>query len=203
MSSSLAHADGVTTAARYAFLARVTEKIATRAPVVVVTVQPGAFPAAGPAAAAGEQFDVELNLPPRRVEVTAKTTEKSSRVSLSDADIIVSGGRGVGSAEGFTKLVEALADRLGAAVGATRAVVDAGWRPYSEQVGQTGKTVQPTAYLAVGISGAVQHLSGMNKSKYILAINSDPDAPIFKITDCGVAGDVGQVVPAILEKLKQ
>lgn len=198
---SLTHADGATTAARYAYLARVTEKVETRSSVVVVTVKPGAFPAAGPLAAVAEQFDVDLKLPPRRVEVSGKKTEKSSRVSLSDADIVVSGGRGVGSAEGFTELVEALADQLGAAVGATRAVVDAGWRPYSEQVGQTGKTVQPTAYVAVGISGAVQHLSGMNKSKYILAVNSDPDAPIFKITDCGIAGDVRQVVPAILKKL--
>jgi electron transfer flavoprotein alpha subunit len=200
---SLAHADGVTTAERYACLARVTEKVETRSPVVVATIKPGALSAAGPAAAAGEQFDVELKLPPRRVEVIAKTAEKSSRVALADADIVVSGGRGVGSAEGFTKFVEALADQLGAAVGATRAVVDAGWRPYSEQVGQTGKTVQPKAYLAVGISGAVQHLSGMNKSKYILAINSDPDAPIFKIADCGIPGDVSQVVPAILKKLKE
>jgi electron transfer flavoprotein alpha subunit len=201
---SLKHADGITTAERYTCLARVTEKIQTPAPIVVATIKPGAFPAASAQEApSGEQFDVELKLPPRRVEVTARVTEKSSRVSLSDAEIVVSGGRGVGTAEGFTRLVEALADQLGAAVGATRAIVDAGWRPYSEQVGQTGKTVQPKAYLAIGISGAVQHLSGMNKSQYILAVNSDPDAPIFKITDCGIAGDVSQVVPAILKKLKE
>ena len=139
----------------------------------------------------------------RRLQVTGKTTEKSSRISLSEAEIVVSGGRGVGSAEGFTQYVEGLADRLGAAVGATRAIVDAGWRPYSEQVGQTGKTVQPKVYIAIGISGAVQHLSGMNKSKVIVAINRDAEAPIFKIADYGIVGDVNQLVPAILEELKK
>jgi electron transfer flavoprotein alpha subunit len=191
------------TAQRYTYLARVTETIEATAPIAVVTIKPGVFNPVSPRAEAAEQFDVELNLPTPRLKVTGKTTERSSRVSLTEAEIVVSGGRGVGSAEGFTQYVEALADQLGAAVGATRAIVDAGWRPYSEQVGQTGKTVQPKTYIAIGISGAVQHLSGMNKSKTIVAINRDAEAPIFKIADYGIVGDVTQLVPAILTELKK
>ncbi|WP_433966711.1 electron transfer flavoprotein subunit alpha/FixB family protein [Tunturiibacter gelidiferens] len=191
------------TAQRYTFLARVTETIESTAPIAVVTVKPGVFNPASPLAQAAEQFDVDLNLPAPRLKVTDKTVERSSRVGLTEAEIVVSGGRGVGSAEGFTQYVEALADQLGAAVGATRAIVDAGWRPYSEQVGQTGKTVQPKTYIAIGISGAVQHLSGMNKSKTIVAINRDAEAPIFKIADYGIIGDVTQLVPAILTELKK
>ncbi len=191
------------TAQRYSYLARVTETIETNGPVAVVSIKPGVFNPATPGAEAAEQFDAELNLPTPRLNVTGKTVERSSRVGLAEADIVVSGGRGVGSAEGFTQYVEALADQLGAAVGATRAIVDAGWRPYSEQVGQTGKTVQPKLYIAIGISGAVQHLSGMNKSKTIVAINRDAEAPIFKIADYGIVGDVPQLVPAILEELKK
>ena len=190
-------------AQHYTYLARVTETIEATGPVAVVTIKPGIFNAAAPRAAAAEQFDVDLNLPTPRLQVTGRTAERSSRVGLAEAEIVVSGGRGVGSAEGFTQYVEALADQLGAAVGATRAIVDAGWRPYSEQVGQTGKTVQPKLYIAVGISGAVQHLSGMNKSKTIVAINRDAEAPIFKIADYGIVGDVPQLVPAILTELKK
>jgi len=190
------------TAERYTYLARVTEKVEAQG-TVVVTVKPGAFAATAPGRVAAEQFDVDLELPPRRVRVTGKTSEKSARVPLSEADVVVSGGRGVGSAENFTKLVEGLADQVGGAVGATRAIVDAGWRPYAEQVGQTGKTVQPKAYIAIGISGAVQHLSGMSKSKYIVAINKDAEAPIFKIADYALVGDVNQIVPAILEELRK
>jgi len=190
-------------AEHYTYLARVTETVEATGPVVVVSVKPGVFAAAASRSVAAEQFDVDLNLPSRRLQVTGKTAEKSSRISLSEADIVVSGGRGVGSAEGFTQYVEGLADRLGAAVGATRAIVDAGWRPYSEQVGQTGKTVQPKVYIAIGISGAVQHLSGMNKSKVIVAINRDAEAPIFKIADYGIVGDVNQLVPAIIDELKK
>jgi electron transfer flavoprotein alpha subunit len=191
------------TAQRYTFLARVTETIESNAPIAVVTIKPGVFNPATPKTEAAEQFDVDLNLPTPRLKVTGKTAERSSRISLTEAEIVVSGGRGVGSAEGFTQYVEALADQLGAAVGATRAIVDAGWRPYSEQVGQTGKTVQPKTYIAIGISGAVQHLSGMNKSKTIVAINRDAEAPIFKIADYGIIGDVTQLVPAILTELKK
>ncbi len=200
---SVVDANGTLTAERYTYLARVTEKVEADAPVVVVTIKQGAFTAAMPGNQVAEQFDVDLNLPQRRVQITGKATEKSSRIALTEADIVVSGGRGVGSAEGFATLVEGLADQLGAAVGATRAIVDAGWRPYQEQVGQTGKTVQPKAYIAIGISGAVQHLSGMSKSKCIVAINKDADAPIFKIADYGIVGDVNQIVPAMIAELQK
>ena len=190
-------------AQHYTYLARVTETIEATGPIAVVTIKPGVFNPAAPRTEAAEQFDVDLNLPTPRLQVTGRTAERSSRVGLAEAEIVVSGGRGVGSAEGFTQYVEALADHLGAAVGATRAIVDAGWRPYSEQVGQTGKTVQPKTYIAIGISGAVQHLSGMNKSKTIVAINRDAEAPIFKIADYGIVGDVPQIVPAILTELKK
>ncbi|MCP2013078.1 electron transfer flavoprotein alpha subunit [Deinococcus sp. HSC-46F16] len=190
-------------AQRYTYLARVTETVEAEAPVIVVTVKPGSFAPAQAAGAAGEQYDVELDLPAPRVEVTGKSVEKSSRVALTEADVIVTGGRGVGSPENFSAYVEGLADRIGAGVGATRAVVDAGWRPYAEQVGQTGKTVQPKAYVALGVSGAVQHLSGMGKSKYIVAINKDAEAPIFKVADYGIVGDVNQIVPALIEAARK
>ncbi|BDP41103.1 electron transfer flavoprotein subunit alpha [Deinococcus aetherius] len=190
-------------AQRYTYLARVTETVEAEGPVVVVSVKPGAFAPAAPLAAPGEQYDVELDLPAPRVEVTGRSLEKTSRVALTEADVIVTGGRGVGNPENFSRYVEGLADRLGAGVGATRAVVDAGWRPYAEQVGQTGKTVQPKAYVALGVSGAVQHLSGMGKSRYIVAINKDAEAPIFKVADYGIVGDVNQIVPALIEAARK
>lgn len=200
---SLQDVNGTLQAERYTFLNRVTERIEAKGPITVATVKPGAFAAIVPGAATAEQFDVDLDLPQRRVKITGRAMEKSERVSLAEAEIVVSGGRGVGSPEGFTQLIEGLADQLGAAVGATRAIVDAGWRPYSEQVGQTGKTVQPKAYIAVGISGAVQHLSGMNKSTFIVAINKDADAPIFTVADYGIVGDVKEIVPAIIQELRK
>ncbi len=199
---SVADQQGSLMAERYTCLARVTERIEALSPVVVVSIKPGVFAAAEPMGAApAEPRTVELVLPPTRVRVTGKLRDATDRIALADAEVVVSGGRGVGDAAGFERLVVGLADPLGAAVGASRAVVDAGWRPYSEQVGQTGKTVQPKVYIAVGISGAVQHLSGMNKSRLIVAINKDADAPIFRVCDFGIVGNVESVVPALIEQI--
>ncbi|GGJ22715.1 electron transfer flavoprotein subunit alpha/FixB family protein [Deinococcus roseus] len=184
---------------KYAYLARVTEIYESSAPLTVVSVKPGAYNPAQPESTAGEQYDVELELPTSRTRSTGKVIEKTTRVPLTEADIVITGGRGLGSPEKFSSLIEGLADNLGAGVGATRAVVDAGWRPYGEQVGQTGKTVAPKAYIAIGVSGAVQHLSGMGKSKYIVAVNKDPEAPIFKNADYGIVGDLHQVIPALID----
>jgi electron transfer flavoprotein alpha subunit len=164
----------------------------------------GSFDAAPTGSTAPEvvQASVELEDHSRAATIVDQQVEQASGPSIEDADIIVAGGRGLGAPENFT-LAEELARALGGAVGATRAVVDAGWYPYAAQIGQTGKTVSPKLYVALGISGAIQHKVGMQSSNVIVAINKDPNAPIFEFSDLGVVGDVHEIVPKLTELVQQ
>jgi electron transfer flavoprotein alpha subunit len=165
----------------------------------------GSFDAA-PSGDGGEPAVVEVSPAyaehSMKARLVAQDEEESSGPSIEDADVIVAGGRGLGAPEGFT-LAEELAQALGGAVGATRAVVDAGWYPYSTQIGQTGKMVSPKLYVALGISGAIQHKVGMQSSGTIVSINKDPNAPIFEFSDLGVVGDVHEIVPQLTELIRQ
>jgi electron transfer flavoprotein alpha subunit len=178
----------------------VKSRVRTGTPIVAV--RPNAVaPAASPGEAEPEPVSVELSDLAKTARITERVAqERSERPELTEASIVVSGGRGVGGAENF-ELIEKLADSLGAAVGASRAATDAGWYPHQFQVGQTGKTVSPQLYLAVGISGAIQHRAGMQTSKTIMVINKDPEAPIFELADFGVVGDLFKVVPQLVEEI--
>lgn len=190
-------------AARPVYAGKALTELKVTSPVKVFTLRPNVFNAGEGSGTAAQVEKVEPALADEDFASAVKEVKSSSgRLDVAEATIIVSGGRGLKGPEHF-HLVEELAHALGGAVGASRAVVDAGWRPHDEQVGQTGKTVSPSLYIAVGISGAIQHLAGMSSSKYIVAINKDKEAPIFQVADYGIVGDAFEVVPAVMSEIKK
>ncbi|NUM80829.1 electron transfer flavoprotein subunit alpha/FixB family protein [bacterium] len=204
IASDVTHLDvsgGKLTISRPIFAGKAIQKLVITSNVQVISLRPNIFrPRENAVQASVEK--VNISLKPIRAKIKNMVVETGKKIELTEADVIVSGGRGLKGPENWN-LVTDLANAFGAAAGASRAVVDAGWRPHEEQVGQTGKTVSPQLYVACGISGAIQHLAGMSSSKYIVAINSDAEAPIFKIADYGIVGDVFEVLPALTKEVNK
>ena len=202
--ADLVRQDGTLVGKRPALQDSVYVDVGWRSEPRIALFRAGSFDAAPAGGGEPQIVDVavELEEHSRGAKVVDQQLEESTGPSIEDADVIVAGGRGLGAPESFT-LAEELARVLGGAVGATRAVVDAGWYPYSAQIGQTGKTVSPKLYVALGISGAIQHKVGMQSSNVIVAINKDANAPIFEFSDLGVVGDVHEIVPKLTELVRQ
>lgn len=194
---------GNITATRPVYAGKAFIEVKVTSPVKIFTLRPNVFKAEkiDGVTAATEKIDIPLNDTDFAVQVK-EVVVSNEKLDVTEADVVVSGGRGLKGPENFF-LVEDLAKVLGGAAGASRAIVDAGWRPHSDQVGQTGKTVSPSLYIAVGISGAIQHLAGMSSSKCIVAINKDKDAPIFQIADYGIVADALEIMPALTEEFKK
>jgi electron transfer flavoprotein alpha subunit len=189
---------------RRVFNGKLDAELVAPAPPVVATFQPGATaPFAGAADGRVVPLEVALSESELRARFVETKQAQKTGVDLTKADVIVSGGRGVGAPEKFAEVIQPLADALGGAMGASRPVVDAGWLPHSYQVGSSGQVVTPKLYIACGISGAIQHLVGMKNSNYIIAINKDPDAPIFEVANLGVVADLFEVVPALTKAVQE
>lgn len=204
LASDVTHMDvagGKLTITRPIFAGKAFQKISITSDQQVITLRPNVFKARETGGSATVE-KIAVSFKPVRARVKDTVVESGKKIELTEAEIIVSGGRGLKGPENWN-LIGELASALGAAQGASRAVVDAGWRPHEEQVGQTGKTVSPTLYVAVGISGAIQHLAGMSTSKCIVAINKDREAPIFKVADYGIVGDLFEVVPRLTAEVKK